>query len=91
MKSRIRLLCGAALCSWCLTTSPVFAQTTAFTYQGRLNDSGQPANGSYDLVFSLFPASTGTNQISGRITNTATPVNSGLFSVALDFPIFQIL
>ena len=79
------LLLGAALCSGCLTTSPGFAQSTAFTYQGRLSDSGQPANGSYDLVFSLFPYSTGASQIGGRITNTATLVNSGLFMVTLDF------
>jgi hypothetical protein len=85
MKSMIMLLSGAALCSWCVTISPVFAQSTAFTYQGRLIDNGQPANGNYDLVFSLFPASTGTNQIGGWITNSATPVSSGLFTVMLDF------
>ena len=85
MKSRMMLLMGASLCSGCLTTSPAFAQSTAFTYQGRLNDNGQPANGYYDLVFSLFPASTGTNQIGGWITNSATPVSSGLFTVTLDF------
>ncbi len=79
------LLLGTALCSGCLTTSPVFAQSTAFTYQGRLNDNGQPANGYYDLVFSLFPASTGAGQIGGWITNAATPVSSGLFTVKLDF------
>ena len=27
------------------------AQGTAFTYQGRLNDNGSPANGIYDLRF----------------------------------------
>ena len=85
MKSRMMLLFGAALCCSCVTTSPVFGQSTAFTYQGRLIDNGQPANGYYDLVFSLFPASTGTNQIGAWITNNATPVSSGLFTVKLDF------
>lgn len=33
------------------------AQTTAFTYQGRLDDGAGPANGSYDLTFALFSAS----------------------------------
>ena len=35
--------------------STAFAQGigTAFTYQGRLNASGQPANGLYDLRFRL--------------------------------------
>ncbi len=32
---------------------------TAFTYQGRLHQSGQPAAGSYDLRFSLFDAESG--------------------------------
>jgi hypothetical protein len=79
------LLSGTALCSWCLTASPAFAQGTAFTYQGRLNDGGQPANGSYDLTFSLFTSSGDGSQVGGAITNTATPVNSGLFTVKLDF------
>ena len=30
---------------------PVEAQTTAFNYQGKLNDGGNPANGAYDLQF----------------------------------------
>ena len=32
------------------------AQGTAFTYQGRLQDTGEPANGTYDLRFTLFDA-----------------------------------
>jgi len=31
-----------------------FREGTAFTYQGRLIDNGNPANGSYSLRFSLF-------------------------------------
>src|SRR5438093_7038473 len=31
--------------------STLFAQGTAFTYQGRLNDGANPASGSYDLRF----------------------------------------
>ena len=36
--------------------SAALAQGTAFTYQGRLNDGGNPANGSYDLRFALYDA-----------------------------------
>jgi hypothetical protein len=39
--------------------STCFAQTTAFTHQGRLNNGGSPANGSYDLTFALFNAASG--------------------------------
>ena len=43
----------------------IFAQTTAFTYQGKLNDGGNPANASYDMQFRLFDlagAGQGTQQ-----------------------------
>ena len=33
-----------------------FAQGTAFTHQGRLNDGSNLANGSYDLRLALFDA-----------------------------------
>jgi hypothetical protein len=58
---------------------------TAFTYQGRLNEGGQPANGSYDLGFAVFDAVSGPSQIGGVLTNAATPVSNGLFTVCLDF------
>lgn len=62
-----------------------FAQGTAFTYQGRLSDGGAPANGSYDLTFTIFDAASGPAQISGTLTNFATPVSGGVFTVTLDF------
>ncbi len=64
---------------------PLFAQGTAFTYQGRLSDGGNPANGNYDLTFALFSASSGTGQVGSALTNTATAVSNGLFTVILDF------
>lgn len=33
--------------------------STAFTYQGRLTDQGQPANGTYDFRFVIRDASVG--------------------------------
>src|SRR5689334_22113568 len=41
------------------------AQTSQFTYQGKLTDTGVPANGNYDLQFKLFDTPTvgaGTQQ-----------------------------
>lgn len=61
------------------------AQGTAFTYQGQLNNGGNTANGSYDLQFTLFSASSGASAVAGPLTNTATAVSSGLFLVTLDF------
>src|SRR5215475_11575919 len=66
-------------------TTPAFAQGTAFAYEGRLNDGSIPANGSYDLSFALFDASSGGTQQGETITNAATAVSNWLFSVTLDF------
>ena len=58
---------------------------TAFTYQGRLADGGVPAQGLYDLRFVVFDAAQDGSGISGVLTNAATPVANGLFTVTLDF------
>ena len=65
--------------------SSLLAQGTAFTYQGRLNDGGAPANGSYDVQFMLYDASAGGSQAGPVLTNGATAVSNGLFTVTLDF------
>ncbi len=61
------------------------AQTTVFTYQGKLSDSSMSANGSYDLGFALYDAPTGGNQIGAAITRPAVTVSNGIFTVSLDF------
>ena len=43
----------AALATFNLQPAPAVAQTTAFSYQGRFNDNGTPANGIYDLRFAI--------------------------------------
>jgi hypothetical protein len=49
------------------------AQGTAFTYQGRLNNNGQPANGTYDLQFAIYDLPDGGTVAGGPLTNTAPP------------------
>ncbi len=61
------------------------AQGTGFTYQGRLNSGGSPANGSFDLEFGLWSAASGPAQLGSKLTSTATAVSNGLFTVTLDF------
>lgn len=63
----------------------VFAQTTAFTYQGRLTDNGLPATGLYDLQFSLHDADSAGSTYGDPFTSANTPVTNGLFTVMLDF------
>ena len=61
------------------------AQGTAFTYQGRLNEGLNPANGTYDLRFIVYDSSAGGSQQGPILTNSATAVSNGLFTVTLDF------
>lgn len=63
----------------------VSAQTSVFTYQGKLNDGGVAANGSYDMQFKLFDALGGGNQIGTTLTITNVQATAGIFSVQLDF------
>ena len=69
----------------CALPLPLHAQGTAFTYQGRLLSGGQPANGSYDLQFTLTDALSGGSRIGAALTNAPVPVSNGLFVVVLDF------
>src|ERR1035438_270174 len=79
-----RWLALAALATLNLQPSIAFAQGTAFTYNGRLNDGTNPVTGSYDLRFTLYTATTG-GTVSGALTNAATGITNGLFTVTLDF------
>ncbi len=65
--------------------STAFAQGTAFTYQGQLQNNGSLANGSYDLQFALFDAATSGSQVGGNVTNPAVGVTNGLFTTTIDF------
>src|SRR5262245_9724470 len=65
--------------------SSALAQGTTFTYQGCLSDTGLRVTGTYDLVFTLFNASSGGGQISLANTNLGVGVTNGLFAVTLDF------
>jgi hypothetical protein len=66
-------------------TSVVRAQTTTFTYQGRLSDGGTPASGSYDLQFALFDSASAGTQIGSTQTAANVSVSAGVFTVQLDF------
>jgi hypothetical protein len=85
-KSLLPLLSLLALSTLNAQLTTVFAQGSAFSYQGRLNDNTNPANGIYDLRFTVYDsANTPGNLIAGPMTNAATRVANGLFSVTLDF------
>ena len=83
MKTRLTQLLAALLCA--AFTITLHAQTTAFTYQGRLTDNGTPATGIYDLQFTIYDADTGGSVLAGPITNSPVAVTNGLFTTTLDF------
>ncbi|HRQ65796.1 MAG TPA: hypothetical protein PKZ76_13195 [Xanthomonadaceae bacterium] len=58
---------------------------TAFTYQGQLTDSGEPANGLYDFQVCLFAAFDGGGALACTEDLDDVPVEDGLFTIALDF------
>jgi hypothetical protein len=61
------------------------AQTSAFTYQGRLTANGAPVSGSYDFMLAIYDS---TNQpgtiMAGPFLQSPIPVTNGLFTLTLD-------
>jgi hypothetical protein len=70
-------------------TEDEFALGTAFHYQGRLQQEGRAAEGSFDLTFELFDAAL-AGQSLGRVDRLGVPVRGGVFDAELDFghPVF---
>lgn len=60
------------------------SQSSPLTYQGRLQDSGQPANGIYDFQFRLSTA-VEPNYVGPALAIGDVAVTNGLFTVLLDF------
>ena len=68
-----------------LQLSTAFAQGTAFTYQGRLDIAGSPANGTNDLTFTLYDAVAAGATVGTSNTVNDLVITNGLFTVTLDF------
>jgi len=86
MSNQLRLLTMTVVV-YLACSAAVLAQTTAFTYQGKLSDGGTPANGTYDLQFKLYDAlANGNLQGSpNTVTITGQQVTNGVFTVQVDF------
>jgi hypothetical protein len=57
---------------------------SAFTYQGRLNDADEPADGAYDFRFVVYDAASGGSQVGDIVTREDVTVSDGFFAVELD-------
>jgi trimeric autotransporter adhesin len=83
MKTYIRSILLSSLSI--VFSSSAFSQPTTFTYQGRLNNGPNPANGSYDFQFRVAADALGVNYVGGTLLSNGVPVANGLFAVNLDF------
>lgn len=87
-----KTISSIAVCVYFLV-SAADAQTTEFTYSGRLTDSSLSANGTYQMQFSLHSTVSSTgDQIGATLVfdgiapnPPAVQVSSGVFSVTLNF------
>src|ERR1043166_8160237 len=57
---------------------------STFTYQGRLNQGGSPANNLYDLTFTLHDDPTNAATIGNSVVLSAVPVTNGYFTVQIN-------
>ncbi|MGH7244853.1 MAG: hypothetical protein ACREJD_15675 [Phycisphaerales bacterium] len=68
---------------------PALAQSTAFSYQGRLTTAGVPYTGSATIQVSVFDAAVGGTLLAGPQYFPNVPVVSGIYTITPDFgPIF---
>ena len=78
---KLQSLLGAVL--GVLLIPPAFALGNSFTYQASLRDANSPANGLYDLQFTL--QTTGGAPVGAVLVKDDVAVSAGVFSVELDF------
>ena len=66
-------------------SSSASAQGDAFSYQGRLDQNGSPANGLYDMRFTVWNSVFGPGIVAGPIVRTNIVASNGVFGVSLNF------
>jgi hypothetical protein len=89
MKNRAHVMSAAILAIAASVLAPRTDAANAvgapITYQGRLNQNGVAANGSFDLRFTLYDTLAGGNVVGSPVIVSNTPVAGGVFTVTLDF------
>jgi hypothetical protein len=73
------------LMAWQVEVSEAASMGTAFTYQGRLLDANDTADGEYDFEFKLYDAPNGGVQQGSTIDINNVDVIDGYFTAELDF------
>lgn len=83
LKSLIKSLLLVLLLALSTTTAKAAAVGTEFLYQGALTVNGSPANGAFEMIFTLFRQ--GETNPRSSVSNNNVAVSLGLFTVKLDF------
>lgn len=82
----IKLLPTLLLLSTLIAPLSIYAQSTAFTYQGFLTDQGAPLNGAAELQLTLWNAPSNGTQVAAIVpASVIVGVTNGLFTVPVDF------
>jgi hypothetical protein len=68
-----------------LSVDGVKAQTSSFSYEGTLSESGSPANGDYDFEFKLFDDISTGQQQGSTLQRLNVTVKNGDYLVTLDY------
>ena len=84
-KATFKFVFNAWLLAAFFAASNASAQTTQFTYQGKLTDNSAPINALYDFILTLWDAPTNGNQIGSPQNIQSVAVVDGIFTVNLDF------
>lgn len=84
MKSAFLTIAGI-FCALGAGSSTVWAMGTAFSYQGRLHVSGDPAEGYYDFSFRIYDSATEGEMVGSPLGLSHVEVTKGYFTVSLDF------
>jgi len=79
------LLLPLALAASFLPLAQAAELGTGISYQGRLTDSGAPAQGAYSFQFRLVTDAAGATQVGPLVEVPNLTVSGGLFNVPLDF------
>ena len=87
MNSSLKLTLGAVLwAAMFLQPATLLAQSTAFTYQGRLDSSGSPYTGPAEFQPTLWDAASGGSLVAANSpAQVVVGVTNGLFVLPLDF------
>ncbi|MHC4529487.1 MAG: hypothetical protein ACYS29_16555, partial [Planctomycetota bacterium] len=79
------LVLALGLLVWAGQISEAGSMGTAFTYQGRLIDANDAADGVYDFNFGLYNSASDGNQVGSDVNVPDVDVIEGYFTVELDF------